>query len=48
MPGGLVEVTGEVAGGTELKVALGTPVLGVVLRVLHYHPRVHGSAFLWW
>ena len=37
---GLVEMTGEVARGTELKVALGTPILGVTLRrVLHHHPR---------
>jgi len=35
---GLVEVTGEVARGAELEVALGTPVLCIVLRrVLHYH-----------
>lgn len=36
----LVEVSGKVARGTELKVALGTPVLGVILRVLHDHLRV--------
>jgi len=37
---GLVEMTGEVARGTELKVTLSTPILGVTLRrVLHHHPR---------
>jgi len=41
MSRGLVEVTGEVARCAELEVALGTPVLGIVLRrVLHYHPRI--------
>jgi hypothetical protein len=38
---GLVEVTGKVARGAELEVALDTPVLGIVLRrVLHYHPDI--------
>lgn len=47
---GLVEMTGEVARGTELKVALGTPILGVTLRrVLHHHPRYGEERvfFLW-
>ncbi len=44
----LVEVTGEVARGAELEVALGTPVLGIVLRrVLHYHPRIEGLFCGW-
>lgn len=44
---GLVEVTGEVARGAELKVALGTPVLGIAVlrRVLRNHPRA--VWFLW-
>jgi hypothetical protein len=37
---GLVEVTREVAWSTKLKVALGTPILGIAFRrVLHHHPR---------
>lgn len=33
----LVKVSGKVARGTELKVAIGTLVLGVILRVVHDH-----------
>lgn len=37
MSGRFVEMSGKVARGSELKVAFGTPVLGVILRVLHHH-----------
>jgi hypothetical protein len=43
MSGSLVEVTGEIARGTELKVALYAPVLAIILRVLHHHSRMHGG-----
>jgi len=33
----LIKVSGKVARGTELKVALGALVLGVILRVVHDH-----------
>jgi hypothetical protein len=45
MSGSLVEVAREVARGTELKVALGTPVLGIVLRVGHDHSRMERRVF---
>jgi hypothetical protein len=47
MPGSLVEVTGEVAGGTELKVALSTPVLGIVLRILEGQVARRGFKLFW-
>lgn len=37
MSGRLVEMSGKVARGAELKVALCTPELGVILRVLYHH-----------
>jgi hypothetical protein len=37
MPSSLVKVSGKVARGAKLKVALGTLVLGVILRVVHDH-----------
>ena len=33
----LVKVSRKVARGTELKVTLGTLVLGVILRVVYHH-----------
>jgi hypothetical protein len=47
MSSSLIEVTGEVTRGAELKVALGAPVLGIILRVLCQHSRMHKRAFRW-
>jgi hypothetical protein len=53
MSSGLIEVTGEVTRSTELKVALGTPILGIRLWVLHDHfaerwgRRIKGRGRLW-
>jgi hypothetical protein len=37
MSSSLIEMTGEVTRGAELKVALDAPVLGITLRVLCHH-----------